>query len=128
MAGSTAEPNAPIAIAPRIPLTLRRCVVPLFAVIGVIVGVLTALSAWAIAGLDAAETFLGTMLGAIMGAGLGTAAGLVASVLVDPQDLDRLCGYCRRPIGGGDCPDCGCPRGEDSPSAAGTAQTSTPTD
>ena len=90
-------------------LTLRRCVVPLCAVIGIIVGVLTALSAWAIAGLDVAETFIGTLLGAIMGAGLGTAAGLVASVLVDPSELVRLCTLCRRPIGGGgDCPDCGC--------------------
>jgi hypothetical protein len=97
-------------------------------VIGVIVGVLTALSAWAIAGLDTAETFLGTMLGAIMGAGLGTAAGLVASVLVDPRDLDRLCGYCRRPIGGGDGPDCGCPRTDDPNSAAETAPIPTPTD
>ena len=90
-------------------LTLRRCVVPLCALIGIIVGVLTALSAWAVAGLDVAETFLGTLLGAIMGAGLGTAAGLVASVLVDPSELVRLCTLCRRPIGGGgDCPGCGC--------------------
>lgn len=88
---------------------LRRCIVPLCAVVGVIVGVLTALSAWAIAGLDIDETFIGTLLGAIMGAGLGTAAGLVGSVLIDPSDLVRLCTLCRRPIGNdGDCPDCGC--------------------
>jgi hypothetical protein len=96
-------------------IALRRCVVPLCTTVGVIVGVLTALSAWAIAGLDTAETFLGMILGAIMGAGLGTAAGLVASVLVDPRDLDRLCGYCRRPIAGGECPDCGCHESTDAP-------------
>jgi hypothetical protein len=108
MTGPTAEPNDPISNDGRSSRSWRRCVLPLCSTIGVIVGVLTALSAWAIADLDAAETFLGTMLGAIMGAGLGTAAGLVASVLVDPRELERLCASCRRPIGGRDCPDCGC--------------------
>jgi hypothetical protein len=108
MAESTVDRDRTVATDQRASLTLRRCVVPIGAVLGVIIGVLTALSAWALAGLDVDETVIGTMLGAIMGAGLGTAAGLVASVLVDPRELERLCGYCRRPIGGGDCPDCGC--------------------
>jgi malonyl CoA-acyl carrier protein transacylase len=106
MAKSTNR-DEPCSSAGRSRIALRRCVVPLCAVAGMTFGVLTALSAWAVARLEADEMLLGTMLGAIMGAGLGTAAGLVASVLVDPRELDRLCTLCRRPIGGGDCPDCG---------------------
>lgn len=101
--------------------TRPTCIVPLGAVTGMLVGVLTALSAWWFADLDADETLIGTALGAIMGTGLGTAAGLVASVLFDPSDLIKLCHLCRRPITGrrSDCPGCGCPDHPPSPSNAG---------